>query len=220
MRKLIAPEPINARLRDHELSADDWRHHKPAQLFHTWAERFNVEFKLDLPTPAIRIESVSHSHLGAYREGRNGFGLAHEITMNSRHLDRPLCQQLATLLHELLHAWQFLYGKPGRRNYHNAAFRRKAALYGLLINEQGEHLGILAGRFTELLRKYGVDMAQLPTIDGSPQPVRQRGNSKMKKWRCGCTTVRCAVHLKAQCMKCGLEFAEAWSELRLVDLTH
>src|SRR5258708_311573 len=100
MKRFIACEPINTHLKDHELATADWQHHDAAQLFHTWAERFNLAFKPQLPTPAVRIDPVSHAHLGAYREGRNGFGLAHELSINSRYLDQPLCEQLATLLHE------------------------------------------------------------------------------------------------------------------------
>jgi hypothetical protein len=210
--KPIMPENINAQLREHALALTDWEQNGAAALFHEWAERFNLEFKLDLPTPAIRIERIAHSHLGAYRQARNGFGLAHEVTMNSRHLDRPLWQQLATLFHEELHAWQYLYNKPGENNYHNVPFRRKAGMFGLVIDERGRHLGILPGRFTELLSAHGVDMSTLPepVVEGpAPMAARLRGESKMRKYRCGCTTVRCAVELAAQCLKCRMDFEEA-----------
>ncbi|PWU05349.1 MAG: hypothetical protein C5B51_14790 [Terriglobia bacterium] len=211
-RARITPEAINMRLREHAVSLADWDHREAAAFFHEWAERFNFEFKLDLPTPVIRIDRTSHFHLGAYRPDRNGFGLAHEITMNALYLAKPLYDQLATLLHEELHAWQCLYNKSGRNNYHNIAFRRKAALYGLVIDERGRHRAILPGRFTQLLDAYGIDLPLL--ADAAEQPlvaavIRLPGESKLRKYRCGCTNVRCAVELVAQCLKCGVNFEEA-----------
>jgi hypothetical protein len=36
-----------------------------------------------------------------------------------------------------------------------------------------------------------------------------KGDSKMRKWSCQCTNVRCAVELRAQCNKCGHAFCES-----------
>jgi hypothetical protein len=131
--------------------------------------------------------------------------------MNVRHLNTPLSEQLATLLHEQIHAWQYLFGKPGRRNYHNVGFRWKAANYGLQINERGQHLGVLPGRFTQLLTTYGVDLSELRLLEPeSTPPIRAHGSSKMKKYSCPCgINVRCAVMLLAQCLRCGGRFEEA-----------
>jgi hypothetical protein len=37
-------------------------------------------------------------------------------------------------------------------------------------------------------------------------PDAGKAETKMKKWRCSCTTVRAAVPVDALCKKCGLEF--------------
>ena len=177
----------------------------------SWGDRFNQVFRLGLRTPAIRLEPISRQRLGTYRYGRNGFGIRDEITLNSKYMDRPLAEQLATLLHELLHEWQSLYGKPGRRHYHNREFQQKACLYGLLVDARGHHLGIEAGRFTILLAQHGVDASVLPFPDPDTPTARRkrRGDSKLKKWTCGCTNVRCAVELAAHCERCGNRFQEA-----------
>src|SRR5205823_2536444 len=104
-------ESINQVLRQHALELTDWEYRDHIRLLHEWKDRFNQEFDLDLRTPAIRIEHISRGRLGTYQPGRNGFGLGHEITLNSRYVDRPLADQLSTLLHELIHEWQSLYGK-------------------------------------------------------------------------------------------------------------
>jgi hypothetical protein len=157
----------------------------------------------------IRLDQIGSSRYGHYCYGRNGFGLKHEIELNIKYIDRPFAQVLGTLLHEQLHAWQGLYGRPGKNHYHNVAFRNKARLYGLVIDERGHTLGIERGRFTQLLSQHDVDTLTLPMPGEQPHVRPQQGHSKMRKWRCGCTTVRCAVELAARCERCGSRFEEA-----------
>jgi len=211
--RLVVPagidgEPVNDALREHSLTAADWDFNAAVTKAHQWAERFNEEFRLGLQTPAIRLDHIGRCRLGTYRPGRNGFGLRHEITLNASYLDRPFADTLVTLLHELLHQWQDTFGKAGRYNYHNRAYRDKASLYGLIVDERGHTLGIEPGRFTNLLSEHGVETLLLPS-PGEQLYIRPQGSSRMHKWRCGCTTVRCAVMLTARCEKCGLRFEEA-----------
>jgi hypothetical protein len=211
--RLVVPEdidgePVNDVLKEHSLTAADWDFNEVVTQVHEWAQRFNAEFRLGLQTPAIRLDHIGSCRLGTYRPGRNGFGLRHEVTLNTRYLNRPFAATLATLLHELLHQWQDTFGRAGRNNYHNRAYRTRASLYGLIVDERGHTLGIEPGRFTNLLSEYGVDTLSLP-IPGEQPFSRLHGNSKMHKWQCGCTTVRCAVTLVARCERCGLRFEEA-----------
>jgi hypothetical protein len=204
-------EPINERLREHALAVEDWPHREVVQLLHEWADRFNSTFNLGLPTAVMRIDRT-RGHLGQYRRGRNGFGMTHEITLALTHLHEPLFEQLATLLHEQLHAWQYLYGKPGSGNYHNRQFQNKARLYGLIVDDRGHHLGIEPGRFSSILMEHGVELQT--SVVGDLQLLSRphdHDKSKMRKWACGCTTVRCAVTLVAKCLKCGVVFEEAAS---------
>jgi len=208
----LPEESINEELRQHAVDIVSWQHTEQARLFHHWAERFNQVFDLGLRKPALRIEGISGQRLGTYRQGRNGFGVLDEITINARHLYRPLADHLATLLHEMIHEWQYLYGKPGRRNYHNRQFQQKARLYGLIVDERGHHLGVEPGRFTSLLTQHGVDVSDLRAPDKEAPLLSKkmhRGDSKLKKWSCGCTNVRCAVQLAARCLRCGNVFQEA-----------
>jgi hypothetical protein len=203
----IPGEPINANLKDHALETADWEHREIAKALYDWATIFNTEFHLDLPVPAIQVASIARRAFGTYREERNGFGIHHEITINTEHLDRPSALVFCTLFHELLHQWQLLYGKPGRGNYHNRQFKHKASLYGLIVDSHG-YTSVEPGRFTSLLTKYGIELTDLPT-PAQGHMLRFRGNSKMRKYRCGCTTVRCAVELLARCDRCGQRFLEA-----------
>jgi hypothetical protein len=207
---LIA-DAINDNLKDHAVSLPDWRYRETVALLHEWASRFNQEFRLDLQTAAIGLDRMSVRLLGTYHPDRNAVGLRHQILLNTAHLARPLCEHLATLLHELIHQWQDQFGKAGKNGYHNLQFRIMAAKFGLIEDERGHTLGIEPGPFTQLLARHGVGMETLPLADGKPLLLRRpKGFSKLRKWSCPCgTNVRCAVVLKAQCLKCGCEFEEA-----------
>ncbi|MGA2230848.1 MAG: SprT-like domain-containing protein [Tepidisphaeraceae bacterium] len=171
----------------------------------SWAVRFIVEFNLDVCEVALRIDALPCSRFGHFRVGHNGFGLKGEIALNSRYLsNRPFWQVLGTLLHELLHAWQHAHGNPSRRDHHNDEFRRKAHECGLNIDKRGVTGYSANSRFKDLLRENGV---AVPDGEYVPMGERLRGNSKLKKWSCGCTNVRCGVgDFRAQCLKCGKVF--------------
>lgn len=177
---------------------------------HDWADRLNLEFKLKVPDIALRVDALSRRCYGHFRYGHNGFGLRGEIAINARYLtpDRKGWQVLGTLAHEMLHGWQQQHGKPGKGNYHNLEFREKALQYGLVIDERGVTEYLSDSPFMRLLARHGVDVPPLD-LTATPAAPRDPGQSKMKKWSCGCTNVRCAVELHARCMDCGHVFERA-----------
>jgi hypothetical protein len=201
-------ETFNTLLRNHVVQADDWQHRELAEFLHDWVERFTSEFRLEIDSPAIRICPLRNTTLGHYHPGRNQFGLRHEVAINRRRLARPIADVLLTLFHELLHEWQAQHGKPGRGNYHNKEFRKKAAYFGISIDARGHTRGVEDGLFVRLLLKYGVDGVGLFVSRGQPVDATPTG-SKLKKWSCGCTNVRCAVALVARCLLCGNRFEPA-----------
>ena len=90
--KLRCGDPINASLKDHVLGVapSDWEYRDLLQELHIWAEIFVTEFQLGLEIPVFRVEPISIKRMGTYCPGRNGFGLEHEITLNSRYLKAGL----------------------------------------------------------------------------------------------------------------------------------
>jgi hypothetical protein len=171
-----------------------------------WAGRFICEFKLGIDDIALCVDPLPSNRYGHFRHGHNGFGLRGEIAINSRYLtgQRELWEVLGTLLHELLHAWQEVHGKPGKRNHHNAELQAKARELGLIIDPRGVTGYAANSPFKELLRKAGVSV---PEHEVKAPVSRPRGESKLKKWSCGCTTARVAVaDFRARCLKCGNEF--------------
>ena len=185
---------------------ESWAGRQILAELQTWADRFIVEFKLDIHDLSLCVERLPSGRNGHFRQGHNGFGLRGEIAINTRYLpgQRPLWEVLGTLLHELLHAWQETHGTPGKRNHHNAEFQAKARELGLNIDRRGVTGFAANSPFKELLKTYGVSVPDHKIVASMGRP---RGNSKLKKWSCGCTTARVAVaDFRAQCLKCGNDF--------------
>ena len=61
-----------------------------------------------------------------------------EIAMNPMYFSaRPKTEVLATMVHEMVHAWQQHFGKPGRGRYHNAEWAAKMKSVGLYPSSTG-----------------------------------------------------------------------------------
>lgn len=183
-----------------------WASQELAASLQEWVERFIGEFKLDPGEIVLMLDRLSINRYGHFRRGHNGFGLRGEIAINVRYLSgqRQVWEVLGTLLHELLHAWQEVHGEPGKRNHHNAEFQAKARELGLNINRRGLTGYAANSLFKEMLRKCGVSV---PDHEIAIPKEKPRGDSKMKKWSCGCTTARVAIaDFRARCLKCGNEF--------------
>jgi SprT-like family len=201
----VATQTIYSALAKHQRD-ETWGGQEMIAVLQEWAARFIVEFKLDIGDIALCIDRLPSSRYGHFRHGHNGFGLRGEIVINSRYLTgkRQLWEVLGTLAHELLHAWQEVHGTPGERNHHNAEFQAKARELGLIIDRRGVTSYAANSPFKEVLRRFGVSV---PDHEIKASAVRPRGDSKLKKWSCGCTTARVAVaDFRARCLKCGNEF--------------
>jgi hypothetical protein len=202
-------KPIYDVLAAHQRVETDWRYRECLENLHLWVCRFNVEFKLDIPTPVLAVDRTRKRRCyGHYRPGHNGFGLRTEITIADWHVNEcnsstKWCHVLETLLHELLHAWQEYHGKAGRRNYHNHEFRDKARRLGLIVDSRGVSTYAESGPFRELLLSHGVIVPELP----APAPEPKRKPVKLHLWMCACTKVRVGrAHFNAQCNDCGFAF--------------
>ena len=198
-----ATQTIYSALAKHQRD-EGWDRRKIVAELQEWTARFIDEFKLAIPEVALSVDPLPANRYGHYRQGHNGFGLRGEIAINTRYLDRPIWEVLGTLLHELLHGWQDSNGKPGKRNHHNAEFQAKARELGLVIDSRGLTGYSANSPFKDLLGRHGV---RVPAHEVVAPKAPPRGDSKMKKWVCGCTTVRVAVaDFRARCLKCEKEF--------------
>jgi hypothetical protein len=159
----------------------------------------------------IYFEKTRVTNLGHYMVGSNAFGIKDNINLNRSHLSRPLWEILATLLHEMSHSWQAMYGKPSSSWFHNKEFKLKMMEFGIICNAKGYHIGV-EDPFVLFLKKHGIFFngemkSESDNILEIPARAKPKGQSKLKKWSCGCTNIRVAVkEFEAKCLKCGREF--------------
>ncbi len=105
----------------------------------------NVYFNGELPPIVITIMSSpkTNGHFTLTREWRVEEENYNEINISAEHLDRPIENVMATLLHEMVHYYCYINGiqdtsQYGR--YHNKNFKTEAEKRGLKIS-QAKYIG-------------------------------------------------------------------------------
>lgn len=70
-----------------------------------------------------------------------------EIALNPEYFPvYPLIEVMQTLVHEQCHMWQFHFGKPSRKTYHNEEWATKMESIGLIPSSTGEPGGARTGQ--------------------------------------------------------------------------
>jgi hypothetical protein len=136
-----------------------------------------------------------------------------ELSLSAEDLARPRLELLVTLLHELVHVYNLLIcvRDCSEEQYHYVAFRNLATVVGLKVRAVDRHLG---WAHTDPSPELAADLAALPLNDEAFALYREASvprprPSRVHKWTCGCTIVRCAVALLASCDQCGRPFQRA-----------
>jgi hypothetical protein len=198
-------EEIARAIRDHQTGASgQWPYREFVEGLHRWVDRFDSDFNLGLPTPILAIEALPVNVLAQYRLGRNGLGARTTITLNERWIpNRPYAETLASLIHELIHAYEEWHlGREKGGWYHTVAWREKIAEIGIKTDKRGAHLNVLP-RFTEYLARHGLAADSRPPLTFPGESPRKR--RQMPKWICACASENPAraVKLYARCLECG-----------------
>ena len=169
-------------------------------------EFFNKAF-FDLhpvSVPILSFEVNREKSLGHYPVEGKTCGEGNDIKIYKVNPHQDLWEILTNVLHLMVHTWQNHHGQSSKSWFHNKEFRSKMAEFGIECNKNGCHTG-LGDPFVFLLKKHGVIFGDRQDPNGiiCVQPkCKLKGNSKLKKWSCGCTNVRVAVSLEAKCLKC------------------
>lgn len=208
-------EKFNTAIIANESDALDWALCSLSSELYWWTAFFNTAFfkAQSVPMPVISFEKKSVKNLGHYVNGRNGFGMKENININRCHLDRPLWEILAILIHEMCHSWQNLYGKPSTSWFHNKEFKLKMSEMGVVPNDKGHHVWV-TDPFVFFLEKHGIKFGYPKNSEGIikvPQKPSPRSKSKLKKWECLCgQTARIGKkEFFAVCTLCEEKFALA-----------
>jgi hypothetical protein len=166
-----------------------------------------------MPLPIITIQSKGRkSALGWHCKDKwqNGeSGELAEINFSAEHLGRSVEEIAETMLHEMAHHANSLDGISDCTiwQYHNQHFKRRCEEIGLVCQKHPTR-GWATTSLSDALKSKAAALkinADAVTLFRTT-PQASKAETKMKKWRCSCTTVRAAVPIDAICQKCGLEF--------------
>jgi len=149
---------------------------------------------------------------GRKSKARNEISLTAEYLAREMYAPRGIGE---TLLHEMVHHANSLAGVSdcSDAQYHNKRFAALAEEVGLSFDGEGCRtrkgwsspiLGPRSRAALEALEPREEVFAMFRRGAGLGRRAKQ--TTRMKKWTCGCTIVRCAVDLQATCAKCGEPF--------------
>jgi predicted SprT family Zn-dependent metalloprotease len=110
---------------------------------------FNAEL-FNGTLPAVLITLQRHSKAYGFLApkkfiGRSEETATHELALNPDHFGRTDEAILATLVHEMAHAWQVTHGTPPRKSYHDREWAQKMMEIGLHPSSTGEPGGKQTG---------------------------------------------------------------------------
>ena len=112
---------------------------------------FNLKLFIDkLPTVIFTVQRQKGvmGYFAANRWGNLQGNRCHEIAINPSYIANScLIEVLQTLVHEMVHCWQYSYGKPGRGHYHNREWAKKMIEIGLMPSSTGLPGGAITGQF-------------------------------------------------------------------------
>ena len=188
-------------------------------------------FENELSRPTITIQSTprAYGHF-SLREDTwvSKLGGTHEINIGAGTLSRPIEEVVSTLLHEMVHYYNYERGVQdcSRGNtYHNRKFREEAERRGLLV-EHSDKYGwshttpsdllldfVLENDLSDILINRnefsGFQMGGTGTHSGtSITPTAKKSSSR--KYICPCcgTSIRATKRVNIGCLDCGVPMIE------------
>lgn len=119
-------------------------------LFQFIYDYFNQSlFNNELPNCMIVITRKTHT-MGYYSNERwvNKEKIkSDELAINPMYFRKsPIIEVLQTIVHEMAHAWQWHFGTPSRRSYHNKEWGAKMREVGLMPSNTGKPGGKTTGQ--------------------------------------------------------------------------
>ena len=202
-------EPLIHAVRAHEHGARDWSFSGIATRMNRLCDQLNDEFfSGKLPKALISIGPDLVLRYGYYRIGRDEIGAKHRIHLNSRHFGRSESDVGVTLLHEMIHVYQHLFGHVGhRQRYHNRQFVDMAAAVGFRARV-GNGMTIQVGKRLRMkLDKFGFSEYEMMIPDLQSEPIRRPLRKVL--WKCICgqeVWVEKGEFLDAICKTCHSAF--------------
>ena len=170
----------------------------------------HFDFKAPRPLITIQTKGRQKNTLGWY--GTNKWKLGkkqiHEINICAESLNK---NPIETLIHEMVHYHNFCKNIEdcNAHQYHNKHFKTRAKSYGLNVEKSGRH----GWGLTSISPNLQLTLDKIKINTKIFQLYRQtqisiKAPTKLRKFTCGCTIVRCATNLEAKCLVCNNVFIE------------
>ena len=196
-------------IRYHENTTSSWQFSAHAAQLNSLFDQLNDRFfRSRLPKAVISVGPDLIVRYGTYRVGRDELGVQHRIHLNTRHFGRTRANVAVTLLHEMGHEFQHLFGTPAKRSrYHNAEFVALCAAAGFTC-QIGSGLTLrVSDRLLDTLTSLGFSTTS-PMMDGADDsPIRRPVRKRLL--RCGCGREVWALSDqdgRVVCLDCGEAF--------------
>ncbi len=118
---------------------------------------------------------------------------------------------IETLIHEMTHYHNASLNimDCNQHQYHNKKFKERAESYGLNVKKEGRHgwsTTSISPSLQKVISKIKIKRNIFTLYRIKMESVKSV--TKMIKYSCGCTIVRCATDLQAKCNSCGKNFGE------------
>lgn len=175
------------------------------RVYDVLAKQFDIKYD----RPIITIQTKGRQKiLGWYADNRWEINKKEisEINICAENLDK---NPIETLIHEMTHYVNACNKIPdcNAAQYHNKKFKLRAESYGLNVDKNGRHgwaLTSISDNLQKTLDEIKIDYKTFELFRKQHPTIK--AVTKMKKYKCNCTVVRCAVDLDAQCLKCNQKF--------------
>jgi hypothetical protein len=197
-------------------------------------DHFNTAlFDAALPDVFITYQRQSHSRgffsLNRFAGRAIALGRS-ELALNpDAFIDRTDEQICSTLVHEMVHAWQYAYGKPSARGYHNTEWATQMKSVGLQPSNTGAvggketgqrmtHYIIPEGPFAQTFAALAATGWKL-NLQSARRPGGQKAPSSKTKFTCsscGCNAWG-KPDLAIACIPCGLRMIGPSSDAESYD---
>ena len=189
-------------------------------------------FENTLIRPTITIQSTPKAY-GHFTLNDDTWvstiGSTHEINIGAGTLARPIEDICATMLHEMVHLFNYVNGIQdcSRGNtYHNKRFKASAEAHGLIVNHS-EKYGwshttpsealidfVILNGLTDILinrnENYGFFVGKTGTHNGTDTPPPPPRTSSTRKYICPCCrmSVRATRTVRIACIDCDEQMIE------------
>jgi len=190
------------------------------QLYYIYKEANKKFFNNALPSCIITVQSKGRKNVYGWITTWKAWQVEdeylYEINISSEHIiNRSIEDIVTTLIHEMVHLYNLINGikDVSAHKYHNKKFKHIAEKTCLSVDrdDNDEQAGF---SFTKLDSRGKIWLNELDIDEDAfnigrvdiPVNSKRKYKSRMYKWQCKCTIVRCSTQLNACCNTCNTKF--------------